>query len=516
MPPTKKIDIQIFSKDADIADTVYKALSHIYPGVQINTVSTSETLSESKCDLAIIDALNLSGSKLDHVLGQLPDVPVLLAVEGMANVRDLCHLMKGRRELVTREDLGGLALIQAVHHLLERQRLHKQLAKTSKHLKDLSIRDDMTRLYNHRHFNELLSQEAKKANRYKRPLGLVMVAIKNFTAINEKYGHHEGDRVLARSAGIINATVREVDITARYGDNEFAVILPETDEAAAIRAGERIHDAISMLTVSDGNDENFINVSVGIASMGDHIKTKKDLLKNALRALIEAKRCPKHPIKSASDIMGGSSKLRENRQLIDNLSERLEIIARRAEITFFQEILKTISEIPVQRKYLGPHAERVAFFAERLAAKKGLSEREIKQIRHAGLLHDIGKLAIDVSILNKPEELTQAEVGLIRQHPIFGSQMITGSKFLVAEPKMVLHHHEQFDGSGYPEGLTGESIPIGARIIAITEAWDTMISPQPYRKIPLAFDRAIGELKTGMGTQFDPELVETFCCLITG
>jgi diguanylate cyclase (GGDEF)-like protein len=516
MPSTKNVRIRVFSPDNTLAETVHKTLSHVYPGIKTETASEDAESIDSEFDLAIVDALASTGAKLEHLLDRLPDAPVLLIVEGIADMRDLCHLIKGRRELVTKEGLAGIALIQAVHHLLERQRLHKQLKKTSRHLKDLSIRDDMTRLYNHRHFNELLTQEAKKANRYKRPLGLVMIALKNFTAINETYGHHEGDRLLSRAAGIINATMREVDVTARYGDNEFAVILPESDEAAAMRAAQRIYDALNRLTVTDGDGEHTINVSVGAAALGEGITTKKELLKAALRALIEAKKSPRHPIKSASDTLGADSKLKENRQMIDALHERLGSIARRAERGFFHETLKAIAEIPAQRKFLTPHAERVAFYAERLAGKRGLNEREIKQIRRAGLLHDIGKLAIDLEVLNKPGALTQNELKLIKQHPLFGSQIIGIPKFLEIEPELVLYHHEQYDGSGYPEGLAGAKIPIGARIIAITEAWDTMITPQPYRKEPMPFDKALAELKSTAGKQFDPELVETFTCLITG
>lgn len=517
MPQRKKLSAIVISNNDTIENAVHSTLSHIYPGLRTTTKEEIENPGKLKDDLVIVDSCVVNGSKLDLLLDRLPDVPVLIVVDGMSDVHSLSHLIQGRREFITMQGIEGLTMIQSVHHLLDRQRLHAQLKKTAQHLKELSIRDDMTRLFNHRHFNEVLTQEVKKSNRYKRPLGLVMIALKNFTSINETYGHSEGDRLLSRSAGIVSATVRDVDITARYGDNEFAVILPETDEEASIRAGERIYKALGQLTVTDGEEQKSIDLSVGVAALNDSIRTKEELLKSALRALIEAKRCgKKYPIKSASETNGNDKCAKENRQLIESLRERLDAISRRSERTYFQEVLKTISEIPVQRKFFNAHAERVAFFAERLAAKLGLGEDEVRQIRRASLLHDVGKLAIDTSIIGKPTSLSDAEMQLVQQHPLFGTQIIGQPRVLGAEPEIILYHHERFDGSGYPEGVTGTDIPLGARIVAITEAWDTMITPQPYRNESLPLDRAISELKEGAGKQFDPDLVDTFTSLITG
>lgn len=517
MSQNKKLTIVLFSHDDGITRVIKTTLSHIYPVVEVCRREDTDEPGEPTADIIFVDVARLRGPKLEHLLDRLPDIPVVIITDGMADVHHLSHLMQGRRELITQQGLEGLPLIQAVHHLLDRQRLHAQLKKTAHHLKELSIRDDMTHLYNHRHFNELLTQEVKKSNRYKRPLGLVMVALTNFTAINETYGHHEGDRLLARTAGIIGKTVRDVDVTARYGDNEFAIILPETDEDASVKAGQRIFESLSKLMINDGDSEKPIKVSMGVAALGEDISTKKDLLKAALRALIEAKRCHKNePIKSASQIVSNGRELKENRRFIENIGERITALDRQAERTYFHDLLKTISEIPLYRKYFTAHAERVAFFSERLASRLKMSDDEISQIRRASLMHDIGTLAIDIEIVNKPGQLTAEERKLIQQHPLFAIQMLGESRFMRAEPDIILHHHERFDGTGYPEGLEGTAISLGARIVSITEAWDAMTTPQPYRKEPLSFDQAIAEMRAAANTQFDPELVDTFVGLITG
>lgn len=517
MPHKRNLTATLITRNTALARIVEESLIHTYPGLEISCIDDNADVTNIKTELIIVDTATLGKAKLDLVLDQLPDMPVLIVVDGMNDVHNLSHLMQGRRELITQKGLEGLTLIQAVHHLLDRQKLHNQLQKTARHLKELSIRDDMTRLFNHRHFNDLLRQEVKKSNRYKRPLGLVIVALNDFTAINEAHGHHEGDRLLARAAGIIGATVRDVDITARYGDNEFSVILPETDEQASFTAGERIYKALSKLTATGGDAPMPVSISVGVAALGGEIKTKEELLKSGLRALIAAKRARKHhPIRSATEVNGHHTEVKENRHIIESLHDRISKIARRAERTYFHDLMKTISEFPLHRKHFTAHAERVAFLSERLAAKIQTSDEEIRQIRRAGLLHDIGKLAINLDIINKPAPLERNETKLVQQHPLFGAEIIGDSKLLKMEPDIIMHHHERFDGTGYPHGLEGDDISVGARIVAITEAWDTMINSQPYRTEPIPFDKALAELKSSAGTQFDPDLVDTFTSLITG
>lgn len=517
MPHKPNLITTLITRNTALGRTLKASLIHTYPGLELSCIDDNAEVSNIAAELIVVDTSMINAHKLDHLLDQLPDVPVLIVVDGMNDVHNLSHLMQGRRELITQKGLEGFTLIQAVHHLLDRQKLHNQLQKTARHLKELAIRDEMTRLFNHRHFNDLLNQEVKKSNRYKRPLGLLIIGLNDFTAINETYGHHEGDRLLARAAGIIVATVRDVDITARYGDNEFSVILPETDETASLKAGKRIYEALSKLTATGGDGPMPVSISVGVAALGGDIKTKEELLKSGLRALIEAKRARRHhPIRSATEIAAINHDVKENRQLIESLSERIARIARRAEKTYFHDLIKTIGEIPLHRKHFTAHAERVAFLSERLATKINMSDDEIRQIRRAGLLHDIGKLAIDLDIVNKPAPLEHDETKLMQRHTLFGAEIIGQSKLLKMEPDIIMHHHERVDGAGYPNGLAGTDISVGARIVAITEAWDTMINAQPYRSEPVPFDRALSELKNGAGTQFDTELVDIFTSLITG
>lgn len=513
MAATAVFSIQVLARDAGIQKACQETLSHIYPGVRVATTAKEADISKTAADLVVIDSGMLSKEKLEATIHQIPDIPALLIVSDVGAVKTYRHLISGRRELIAREYLSGLALIQAVHHLRERQQLHEQLQKAAHRLKDVTIHDELTHLYNHHHFNEILEQETKKATRYNRPLGLILVDIKNFSAINEAYGHAEGDRLLAKTANIIRTTVREVDIAARFGDNAFAVILPESDMTAALRVGERLSKALDVIKNNYEKAETRIAVCIGISALAEGIETKEDILRVALTALTESKK--KGQICTGVDSHEQTKEIKENRQIIEQLHEKLLAIGKEAERGAFQSILKVLNEIPFQKKQLVAHSERVAFFAERLANKIA-ANGNAQVIHRAGLLHDVGKLAIDAEILNKATKLSVEETDLLHQHPVFGSQIIGNVSFLMQEIECVLGHHERFDGKGYPSGLKGNNIPLGARIISISEAWDTMVSPQPYRPTPLTLDGALSELKKGAGKQFDPELVELFASLITG
>ncbi|MFA4874290.1 MAG: diguanylate cyclase [bacterium] len=514
--PDAKLSISILAKLPADVKLVQKALAHVYPGATIRAVANEDEMDESDASLAIVDADAAHEARIDHILDSQADTPIVLVVKDLTEVRRFSRHLTGRRAIITKADMEGIGLIQAIHHLMERQRLQEQLRKVSHRLKEQSIRDDLTKLFNHRHFNELLACEIKKANRYKRPLGLVIVSIKNFTALNEALGHHEGDRVLVRATEIIRGAVREVDIPARYGDNEFAVILPESDEAAAAIVAARIRDALSSIALPGEGALAHVAVSSGIGALSHTVLTKEDLLKTALGALIVAKRNGGGTICTSNDVESRRRELRENRQLIEQLSERIAALTSDAQLSYFRSLMKAIGDIPVVKKLLLPHSERVAFFAQRLAECVGFTGDSARSLYRAGLLHDAGKIAIDQGILTKPSRLSEPEEALVRQHPGFALQIFGRPPLLAAEIEAVLHHHERYDGGGYPDGIGGGEIPLAARIMAIAEAWDTMTTPQPYRQTPLTLDAALAELRSQAGRQFDPDLIDKFTGLIAG
>jgi hypothetical protein len=178
--------------------------------------------------------------------------------------------------------------------------------------------------------------------------------------------------------------------------------------------------------------------------------------------------------------------------------------------TFYLEMVKTLARaVDSKDQYTHEHSDRASVRARKLAAALQLPDQMARYVEYAALLHDIGKIGIDEAILTKPGKLTPEEYEEMKKHPIIGHQILAPVKFLGPVAQMVLYHQEWFDGRGYPEGLKGEEIPLGARMVAVIDAWDAMTSDRPYRK-SLGREKAVSELKRGAGTQFDPRVVEAF------
>lgn len=513
LPP---ITLTLLTKRPEDVRRAREVVAHAYPDATFEVVRDVRALEGVEEGVALIDVEAVSEAQLTSLLDAVPERMAILVVKELSEIRRFSHFLTGRRAVVTRVDLHGTGLIGAIHHLLERNRLHEQLKNTARHLKELSIRDELTKLFNHRHFDELLSAEVKKAARYKRPLSLVIVAIKKFTALKEAFGQHEIDRAVLRVAELIRGIVRDVDVPARFGDNEFAILLPESDEAAARTVAGRIRDAISAVELPGEGPLSHLAASFGVAALSAKIQSKDDLVRIALGALLAARREGNGAICSAADVEAHRRELHENRQLIEHLGERVQSFADEAQQGYFRSVLRALSDHPIMKKHLMHHSERVAFFAQRLAEHGANGAVLPRALYRAGLLHDIGKLAIDPDLLVKEGRLVTTEEALVRKHPLFAVQILGTSPLIAFEADAILHHHERFDGSGYPDGLAGEKISLAARILAIAEAWDVMTSPQPYRSEPLSLDIAVTQLHEGAGTQFDPVLVERFAALIVG
>ncbi len=206
-------------------------------------------------------------------------------------------------------------------------------------------------------------------------------------------------------------------------------------------------------------------------------------------------------VKFLSILAGEAAVMLHNLDLFDSLE------------TFYLEMVKTLARaVDSKDAYTHDHSDRASATARKLAAALGLPDQTARYVEYAALLHDIGKIGIDEAILLKPGKLTPEEYEQMKKHPIIGHQILAPVKFLGPVAQMVLYHQEWYDGRGYPEGLKGEEIPLGARMVAVIDAWDAMTSDRPYRKA-LGREKAVAELQRGAGTQFDPKVVEAFLAL---
>ena len=368
--------------------------------------------------------------------------------------------------------LIAIALYQrSVHRALEAMRL----ART----------DALTGLGNARHFNERLDEEFARAQAEGRPLAVCLLDVDNFKAINDVYGHPAGDVVLADLAG----RLRQDGEAFRIGGDEFALLLPGCDEPGAVEIGQKVIDRAAKGGMEIGGA---LNLSGGVAAFPVGAATPTELVRLADGALLSAKEEGKNRVATQS---ASAAEMGELRRIADepNRAARLRAAA---------SLARAVDE---RDAYMGRHSFAVGELAARLALRLGLDRATVELMRLAGRLHDIGKLAIPEEILRKEGPLTEEERSILERHCQIGFRMLDS---LGVEPvaSWVLHHHERWDGKGYPSGLAGDEIPLGARIIFAADAYDAMIHDRVYRPgVPP--ERALGELGRCAGTQFDPQIV---------
>jgi diguanylate cyclase (GGDEF)-like protein/putative nucleotidyltransferase with HDIG domain len=355
----------------------------------------------------------------------------------------------------------------------------------------LALTDPLTGLGNHRSFHERLQRELALAEHQGDTLALCLVDLDDFKAINDHYGHPMGDLVLMQVA----SRLRQGGESFRLGGDEFAVLLPRHDERQAAAVARSIVERIASLHV-DG--VGAVTVSAGVASYPMQGAGRDELIRLADSALYWAKEEGKNRARTYET----ESLLRAN---LEQLAESPDRAAR------YRAAASLAKAVDARDAYTGSHSERVGDFAARIARRLGEDEAAVELIRLGGSLHDLGKLAIPEEVLRKPGTLTDGERLVLERHVQIGYQMLES---LGVDPvaEWVLHHHERWDGTGYPDGLAGEQIPLGARIIFVADAYDAMTSgdKRGYASAALSSADAIAELLRCAGTQFDPAIVEAF------
>lgn len=361
-------------------------------------------------------------------------------------------------------------------------------------LQGLAVRDSLTGLFNHRFLKERLFEEVERTSREGNPLAFMIMDIDNFKYCNDQFGHLIGDEILKIFSRVLKESLRQYDIVGRYGGDEFAVILPRTDSKEALDVAERLRLAVQEYPFPCKEEllEGKLTVSVGIAVYPKNATRSWDLIRLADEAMYQAKRTSKNKVELYfSALKDFQKELDESEHsLIDNVKTLLTLINAKDRYTY-------------------GHSEQVVYYAELIAAGMGLPAEEVKNIKMAGFLHDIGKIELNQEILNKVEPLTPEEWSLIRRHPNWGANIIRPFSSMSHLAPLILHHHERYDGKGYPDGLAGENIPLGARIIAVSDSFDAMTTDRPYAKAK-TFYEAVEELERGMGIQFDPTVVRIF------
>jgi diguanylate cyclase (GGDEF)-like protein/putative nucleotidyltransferase with HDIG domain len=352
----------------------------------------------------------------------------------------------------------------------------------------LALTDPLTGLGNHRHFHERLQGDLNKAQSEGFALTVCLLDIDNFKQINDRYGHPVGDRVLAQVA----ARLRQGGEAFRLGGDEFALLLPRRDEHEGISIAQSVIDRVAEADCDHGGR---VSVSAGVATYPQHGVERAELVRVADSALYLAK---EH----------GKGRVRVYRPDLLELAELRRLAEGPDRAARLRAAASLAHAVDARDAYTGSHSYMVGELAARVARRMGLEAEQIELARLAGSLHDLGKLAIPEEILRKPGPLNEAERLVLERHPQIGFRMLDS---LGVEPvaSWVLHHHERWDGDGYPDRLGGERIPLGSRILLVADAYDAMTTDRVYRS-RLSHERAMAELERCAGTQFDPDVVAAF------
>jgi diguanylate cyclase (GGDEF)-like protein/putative nucleotidyltransferase with HDIG domain len=444
-------------------------------------------------------------------------VPVDFSEEEVLLLRTLADLIAG-----------------ALHNALSFQKAQEQ-----------AITDGLTGVKTHRFFMEALSAEWKRSTRAGRAFALVLMDLDRFKFVNDFYGHLEGDLVLQRVGQILETNCRRSDVVARYGGDEFVILMPETNMEHARQLAGKLRGWVSADPLLR---EKNISASFGIACYPLHGSSPQELIQVADASMYLSKHQGGNAVSTADHFDPNEAKKWKR----DVLEAYLGVTLKRLFSTgpeAFEEIYQRLRQFteslaatepnndkPAALKSLGPqqlpqavldtvtslafaidakdhytqgHSQKVSAYAALIAEAMGLEDAEIEEIRLGAVLHDIGKVGIPESILNKNGPLNPEEWETMKSHVKFGAKILDPLTPLARIREMVLHHHEFFDGSGYPESLTGEGIPLGARIIAVADAYDTITSDRTYKKARTATD-ALAELERCANAQFDGAIVELF------
>jgi len=366
--------------------------------------------------------------------------------------------------------------------------------------------DRLTGVPNRETLLAILSAEVERAARHYKPLSVAFIDIDRFKPINDTYGHKSGDAVLRQVARLLAGGVRMTDTFGRYGGEEFMLILPETLPQDAVRLAEELRSLVMLepLQIADGQTVK-VTISVGIAG-GRGAELQLDMVVDrADAAMYAAKSLGRNRTYLFREVDEGAPVRRA--PISPERRAQATAIGQWASDTATQALASVLAPQPNHR---GRPSDMIAALATGIGLEMGLPAEEIERIRIASLLHDLGKIAIPEEILDKPSTLSDAEWQAIGEHPRIGQVILEQASNLREAIPVVLHHHERFNGGGYPHGLRGTEIPLGARIVSVADAYHAMVHARPYKNA-LTHAEALTELRAHAGAQFDPDVVSVFC-----
>jgi diguanylate cyclase (GGDEF)-like protein/putative nucleotidyltransferase with HDIG domain len=370
---------------------------------------------------------------------------------------------------------------------------HRELELAHEELAALVTTDPVTMLPNHRALVTAINEQLSGSQRRSRSFALVFFDVDHFKLFNDSVGHAAGDTALRELGEVARRCLRGMDTVGRWGGEEFVALLPDTTADGAMALTQRLRAAIAAHIFSV-TERPHLTCSLGVAIYPDDGVTRAQLIEAADQAMYAAKRFGRNQVVGAADPVVtalGAGSHRPDARDEDAIRGSLEVLA----------LL-----VDERDTNTGSHASEVADLAGRLAVELGCDQSQSSAIRMAARLHDIGKVAVPDAIFMKPGPLTGPEKAVMKQHPVVGGDILSLIPAVRSIAPWVRAHHERWDGTGYPDGLAGEEIPLEGRILAVADALDAMVSERPYSE-PMDEAEALSEVVRCAGAQFDPLVV---------
>lgn len=392
--------------------------------------------------------------------------------------------------------------------------LEKELSKKSKKIEEITLVDPLTGCYNWRYFLNRAQQELNRCRRHLYSVSFIGVDIDNFRQINEIYGVRVADRVTKELVGILRTISRREDVLARWRSDEFFMIIPHLDDKNAYTVAQRIKEKISVHRFKYKRITLTIKVSIGVVSSPeDNIFNARDIINALNKCFTSAERKGGDTIIFYSQAKFKPLLKQKSKASIRELREKIEGMNVLLNRDLMEMIYGFARTIEAKDSYTGKHVEYTSVLAEEIARNLNLPEEEIENIKHAAVLHDLGKVGIDENILSKKGPLTAKEREIIKTHPSIAAEILREIRSLRGALSAILYHHERYDGKGYPLGLKGEEIPLSARIVAVADVYQALISDRPYRKA-YSKEKALEIIKQESGKQFDSKIVKVFLKIV--
>jgi len=465
-----------------------------------------------------------------HLLGILPDSRSVLCVPlaygetllGVLNIESTREHAFSPQDVLLLRTLADL-LSTALHNAFIFQKMQQQ-----------SITDGLTGIKTRRFFIEALSQEWKRASRSGRPFSVVLVDLDKFKDVNDTMGHLEGDLVLARVGRLLEQKCRQSNVVARYGGDEFVILMPETGVEQALILSERLR---LWMATDPMLNERKVTGSFGVASFPLHGASTEDIIRVADAGMYVSKHAGGNRVSTAEEVTEAESSTIHRQQIntyIEGFLHRehggpentAELVAtlRRLSTTLgepagtdaIMEAVRSLNRaVEAREMNSSTHGSGVAFYARVIGQELGMTPEEIEDLVFAASIHDVGKIAIPERLLTKPEPLNTDEFNLMKLHALVGAQILEAIPTSHRLRSYVRHHHERFDGLGYPDALKGEEIPLGARIIAVADAFVNMTTERPFAAAKAPAD-AVHELESLSGLQFDGMIVRILTAHLKG